>query len=346
MWPYWLMFCLPAWAVLAPRRFSVREINFIWLVAAVFYSVVMGLRFQVGGDWYNYLRLFNEATIFTLSETLGRGDPGYYGLNWLVANAGGSIFIVNLICATLMMWGTIVFCRAQPNPRLALLAAVPYMLIVVGMGYTRQAVALGFALLGMAALGNGRVRSFVFWVAIGATFHKSAVLLLPIAALASSRNRALTGFLVALTTGLLYYLLLADSSEALWENYVEAQYRSQGGLIRVLMNVVPALIFISWRKRLAPEVQERRLWLWISGISLVLLSLVPFASTAVDRVALYFIPLQLFVFSRVPRLATTVKSRTAVVLAVVVYYAAVQLIWLNFANFSPYWVPYQFMPLN
>ena len=92
-----------------------------------------------------------------------------------------------------MMWGTVVFCRDQPNPWLALLAAVPYMLVVVGMGYTRQAVALGFALLGLAALGHGRTRAFVIWIAIGATFHKSAVSLLPIAALAASHNRFMTG---------------------------------------------------------------------------------------------------------------------------------------------------------
>lgn len=346
MWPFWLMFLVPAWAVLAPGRLPARQAWVAWFAVGLLFSVMMGLRHAVGGDWSNYLPHFNEAARMSFTEALGRGDPGYYGVNWLVAQAGGSIYYVNLICATLMMWGTIVFCRAQPNPWLALLAAVPYMLIVVGMGYTRQAVALGLALMGLTALGDGRVRAFVFWVAIGATFHKSAVLLLPIAALAASRNRILTAVLVAMTTGLLYYLLLADSSEALWENYVEAEYQSQGGLIRVLMNVVPAILLILFRKRLAPDAHERKLWLWIAVFSLACLPLVGLASTAVDRVALYFIPLQLFVFSRVPKLATTVRVRTTIVLAVVGYYAAVQFVWLNYATFARYWTPYHFMPLG
>lgn len=342
---YWLMFLVPAWATLQPGRLKPSQSRLAWIAVAVCFALLMGLRHEVGGDWFNYIPLFEQNLRRTFGEVLARGDPGYYGLGWIVAHAGGSIYQVNLVCAAVMMWGTVVFCRAQPNPWLALVAAVPYMLVVVGMGYTRQGAALGFALIGLTALGKGRVREFVIWVVIGATFHKSAVLLLPIAALAATRNRFVTGALVALITALFYYLLLADSSEDLWQNYVEAEYQSQGGLIRVLMNVVPATLLIVFRRRLAPDYQERKLWLWIAVLALLCLPLVGLASTAVDRVALYFIPLQLFVFSRVPRLAQSVRIRTPLVLGVVAYYAAVLFVWLNFAAHSQYWVPYHFMPL-
>ena len=345
MWPYWLMFLVPAWAVLMPGRLKASQSRVIWIVVGILFALMMGLRHEVGGDWQQYLPLFRNTASRTFLEVMGRGDPGYYGMNWLIAHAGGSIYHVNLVCAAILMWGTVVFCRDQPNPWLALLAAVPYMLVVVGMGYTRQSVALGFALLALAALGHGRTRAFVIWIAIGATFHKSAVLLLPIAALAASHNRFLTAGLVGLTTLLLYYLLLADASEALWENYVEAKYQSQGGMIRVLMNVVPAVLLIMFRKRLAPALQERKLWLWIALFALLCLPLVGLASTAVDRVALYLIPIQLFVFSRVPRLASTVQVRTPLVVGVVGYYAAVLFVWLNFATHAFAWLPYQFMPL-
>ena len=341
MWPYWLMFLVPAWATLMPGRLKPRQAWVPWAFVFVLFALMMGLRHEVGGDWLNYLPHFRETASRSFSEVLSRGDPGYYGLNWLVAHAGGSIYHVNLVCAAVMMWGTVVFCRAQPNPWLALLAAVPYMLVVVGMGYTRQAVALGFALLGIAALGHGRTRAFVIWIAIGATFHKSAVLLLPIAALAASRNRIFTAAIVGLTTLLLYYLLLADASETLWQNYVEAEYQSSGGMIRVLMNVVPAVSLVMFRKRLVPDPQERKLWLWMAVFAFACLPLVGLASTAVDRVALYLIPIQLFVFARVPRLARTVPTRTPLVLGVVAYYAAVLFVWLNFATHAFAWVPYQ-----
>jgi len=345
MWPYWLMFLIPAWATLQPGHLKPSQARWMWVCVGVIFAVMMGLRHEVGGDWGSYSRHFARVSRLSFNEVVTSGDPGYYLLTWFFAQVGGSIYMVNLVCASVMMWGTVRFCRAQPSPWLALVAAVPYMLVVVGMGYSRQAVALGFALLGLVALGNGRVRMFVVWVAIGATFHKSAVLLLPIAGLASSRNRFLTAGLAIFATGLLYYLLLRDSSEALWANYVGTSYQSQGGLVRVLMNVVPAILLLVLRERLVPDPQERKLWMWIAVFSLICLPLVTIASTAVDRVALYLIPIQLFVFARLPRMAKSVLTRTPMVLATVGYYAAVLFVWLNFAVHAGYWLPYKFLPL-
>lgn len=346
MWQFWMLFAIPAWGVFTPQRLVKTQSYWAWVLVGLFFAVIMGFRHEVGGDWLNYIPQFQNISRLKFLEAISRSDPGYEGLNWLVARMGGSIYWVNFFCAVVLMWGTVGFCRRQPNPWLALLAAVPYMLIVVGMGYTRQAVALGFALLGLAALSNGRVRAFTLWVILGALFHKSAVLLLPIAALAASRNRLLTTTLVVAVTLLTYYLLLQDSAEALWSNYVEADMQSEGGAIRVAMNAVPAVLLLLFRERLVPDLHERKLWLWIAMFALVCIPLVGLASTAVDRVALYLIPLQLFVFSRLPRLAGTTQTRTPLVLAIVAYYVAVQFVWLNYATHAQFWTPYQFMPLG
>ncbi|KAF1687178.1 hypothetical protein B1992_04100 [Pseudoxanthomonas broegbernensis] len=342
---YWLLFLIPLCAVLVPGRLPPRPAAGAWWMVGLLFVLVAGLRHEVGGDWYNYLGHFEESSRYGFLYALEQGDPGYHGLNWLVDRLGGSIYHVNLVCAAIFMCGTVVFCRRQPRPWLALLVAVPYLVIVVGMGYSRQAVAVGFTLIGLVALGDHRTRAFVVWIALGALFHKSAVLLLPIAALAASRNRALRFLLVALITALLYYLLLADSTEALWENYVEAQYHSEGGLVRVLMNSVPAVLMLLWGKKLVPDPTQRKLWMLIAWLALACLPLISLASTAVDRVALYLIPLQLFVFSRMPGLMRKdTGGRTFLTLSVVAYYAAVEFVWLNFADHAQYWLPYRMMP--
>lgn len=345
MLPFWALFFVAAWGVLSPRSLPARQARAMWMAVGVAFTLLIGLRHEVGGDWFNYIPHFQRAATMTFAEAAAMGDPGHYVLNMWASRIGGDVYLVNLVYATFFMWGTLVFCRRQPNPWLALLAAVPYMLIVVGMGYTRQSMALGFALIGLVALGEHRVRTFIVCVAIGALFHKSAVLLMPIAALAASRNRVLTGAIVLASALMLYYLLLVDTADDLWRNYVEEQMHSQGGLIRVLMNFVPAVILFLYRRQLVPDAQERKLWLWIATFALLCVPLVFMASTAVDRVALYFIPLQLFVFSRLPTLAGTVVGRTGLVLAIVAYYATVQYVWLNYATHSQYWTPYQFMPL-
>ncbi|MBF5052779.1 hypothetical protein ISO4_01381 [Alcanivorax venustensis ISO4] len=242
------------------------------------------------------------------------------------------------------MAGVVIFSRRQPIPTLALLVAVPYLITVVGMGYTRQAVALGCVLLGLVALSDGGMRRFAIVVLIGAAFHKSAVLMLPIAALASSQKRVWNFFWVGVVSLVGGYLFLFDSVDTLWENYVEAEYHSEGGLIRVLMNAVPAILYLLVHRKLSLGEQARRLWWWMSVFALACIPLVLISSTATDRVALYLIPLQVFVFSRLHVITNDTLLRAYIVTGVIVYYTAVLAVWLFFAAHAHAWLPYQMYP--
>lgn len=344
---YWLLFAVPACAIYAPQRADPRLQRVLWLLLALAFALFIGLRFEVGCDWGAYLHHLAQDSSVPLSQVLTSGrDPGYAALNWLAAQLGGAIYLVNTVCGLLLMWGMVRFARQQPLPWLALLVAVPYLIIVVGMGYTRQSVALGFELLGLAALMKGQLRRFIFFIICGALFHKSAVVLLPLAALVSAEKKIFTWLWVGLTTALIGALVLFEQQQALWENYVVAGMVSEGGGIRVAMNVVPALLFLLFRNRLAQTVYEKKLWAWIALFSLLCIPLVGVASTAVDRVALYFMPIQIYVFARIGLLAYSRWGRTVLVTGVVLGYAAIQWVWLNYATHAHCWLPYRFAPLG
>jgi len=68
--------------------------------------------------------------------------------------------------------------------------------------------------------------------------------------------------------------------------------------------------------------------------------LVPFASTAVDRMALYLAPLQLVVWSRLPLLFATVRARTFMIATILGLYATVMFVWLTYGTNARYWIPY------
>jgi hypothetical protein len=344
---YWAMFALPVAALFTRVRVSPALGRFAWYAVGVAFLLLIGLRHQVGGDWYSYHALYLRVAPLGLREALifGGSDPGYVALNWFAARLGAGIWFVNLVCGALVMAGVTAFCRRQPLPWLALAVAVPYLLVVVAMGYTRQSAALGCALLGLVALQDGRLRVFVAWVAFGALFHKSAVLLLPFAALAGTERRLWTACWVGVVTLMLAALVLLEHHETLWRRYVAAGMVSEGGGIRVAMNALPAALLLAFRRRLTTPGYERNLWTWLALFALAMVPLLPVASTAVDRVALYFLPLQALVFARLPLLFSEPTERAITVLAIVAFYGGVLWIWLNYALNAPHWIPYQFGPL-
>lgn len=341
---YWMMFAVPALALLSPYRAAPELARGLWVAVAAIFAVLIGLRYEVGGDWLPYLEHYEHAIGISFGDALRTSDPGYAVLNWFSARVSGDVYLVNLACGALLMAGVIAFARRQPLPWLALLVAVPYMIIVVGMGYTRQSAAMGLVLLALVALADGRLLRFVVLIACGALFHKSALLLFPLAALASTRHQVWTWTWVTLTGVAMASLILIEYREAFWREYVETGMVSEGGGVRVAMNVLPSLLFLLFHKRLALNEHERRLWSWIALFSLACVPLVGFASTAVDRVALYFMPIQMLVFSRLHRLVNTRLCRTQIALGVIAGYALVQWVWLTFAIHAPYWIPYRFAP--
>jgi len=310
---------------------------------------MIGFRHEVGGDWETYFGFIQRADGVSVQDFVDnmRDDFSYNLLNWVAAAFGLGLYFVNTVCALVFSWGLIVFCRAQPRPWLALTVAVPYLVIVVAMGYTRQAVAIGLVMPGLVALSERKILRFVLLIALAGTFHKTAVILMPLAVLASSKNRFWSALWIGLTSIVFYTFLLQDSVSNFTTNYIDAKYDSSGAAIRVAMNAVPAVIFLWMRNRFDMSQEDRVFWTWMSvgALGFVALLLLSPSSTAVDRMALYWIPLQLFVLSRLPEALSQAGGHSAMwVRAVVVYSLCVQFVWLFFAQTAFAWLPYQFYP--
>jgi hypothetical protein len=357
MLPYWLLFLTPALAAIveaappstrqAGRHASVAQLQ--WLVVWVAIALVIGLRDKVGGDWFNYEGMLEQSEGTTFWEALTSTDPGFALLNWLTLQMDWGMVGVNMMTAPLFSLGLVRFCRSLPRPWLALAISIPYLVIVVAMGYSRQGVALGCGMLGLVALQRQSVVAFVFWVLLGATFHRTAVLLLPIAALVHNRKPLLTvvyGLIVVVGA---YFVAVSEAATDLYENYVLSEYQSEGAAIRLAMNAVAAVLLL-WKSRdFAWTPSQASLWRWFAWISLLLLAALAMttASTAVDRVGLYMLPLQLVVFSHLPEvLGGRARKKHVWVAVVIMYYALVLFTWLNFATHSHYWLPYRFYPLE
>ena len=339
---YWSLYLISA--LLAVRRARLPKIT--WWIFICVVTLLIGLRYQVGADWWNYWEYLSRASAHSLIELIHLKDPGYQLLNWLSSRLVGSVWLVNLFSAAIFTIGLVRFCRSLPDPALAFTVAIPYMTIVLAMGYTRQAVAFGFLLWALVELKNYRRLHFAFVIALAATFHVSAVVLLPLAAVSTSRNRIWTIIWVGVAAIALYLLFLAEQVDTLWQTYVESQYAfaSSGGPVRVLMNFLPAMLFIALRRRFGMDAEQSKLWFWVSVLSIACLLLVFQAPTAVDRIALYFMPIQLVIWSHFALLFHP-SQRHLIRIGILLVYGLVLFVWLNYAHHSSLWLPYQFWPL-
>jgi len=304
---------------------------------------MIGLRREVGGDWWNYLHIFNDIKQMGIASALGRTEPGYALANWIATQFEWGIWFPNTVCALIFTIGLTCFCSIQPNPLLALAIAVPYLIIGVGMGYTRQSAAIGFEMLALISFYRGNTVRMLLFVVFATMFHSSALIVAPILGFATVR-RGIGTIAVLGLLAILLYVQFRTRFEAHFEAYTSGRYVAAGAVPRLGMNLLPALVFLSFRRRFAATAGELRLWtIMAAGACLSMLMLfLTSASVILDRVGLYLIPIQIHVWSRLPNLLGKKSGASQVItIGVLAYSLTVQIVWLTYGTWGHAWLPYR-----
>ena len=220
MLTYWLMYFIPvSMALFLGQKQQVKSLP--WVLIGIFFVLLIGYRYEVGGDWFNYMRHYDYVVGIPLKDAMYGGDPGHKFLNWLSAKWNLGVYGTNVFYGAIFMWGLIKFSRQQTYPWLAIAVAVPYLIIVVVMGYSRQAVAIGLFLLAVTYLDKEKFGIYVILILIAALFHKTALLLLPLGVFLYGKGLVLRIFMIIPIIYGAWDLLLADHKSNLWKSYVE-----------------------------------------------------------------------------------------------------------------------------
>ena len=346
---YWLLFAYPAifalgYPIASQRYKATAAQNLALLGFMIFFTLIAALRYEVGGDWETYQFIFDDIRTDTFSYALTATDPLFGLLDWISAQLGSDVYLANGICALILCSGVVTAALRLRDPWLAIMMAVPYLLIVDGMGYVRQGAAIGLILLAIASFDHAKpLRTSVYLVA-ALGFHSTAIIAFPLFAYAlTTRYRALA--IVFAGIGIAAYIfVLLPRLETFEAGYLDAEYESSGALIRILMSVAPsALLLLRWRN-FAASTKVRSVWITMALANFVALAVVLIspASTAVDRLALFFAPMQMLVFGIFRDLYPLPdKFVLAARVAMIAVAAMVQVVWLVYATHASYWVPYQ-----
>jgi hypothetical protein len=279
-----------------------------------------------------------------IADYLKITDPGYGLLMWVGTSSGYNIWVVHLIGGGIFAYALSRFCLSEVHPWLAMTIALPYLVIVVAMGYDRQAVAIGFVMLAMVSLRRRSMIGFARSMSLAAAMHITSLILMPVLLLGSRINKLWAAIIGGPIFFVGYIYALRDKADTAIAGYIDTGYSSRGAAIRIAMNAIPAALYLIFRRRYVLDADDRRFSDVLATIALafVVFLIVSPSSTAVDRMALYVIPIQIVAMGRLPlALAWSRASYQALVAAIVVYSGAVMLVWLIFADTAGLWVPYK-----
>ncbi len=346
---YWLLFAFAALMALAypnrDHRIPVTLGQYLALVGfLVAYVLVATLRYNIGGDWQTYDAMYDSIRVDTFYEAMGDTDPAFGIVMWVAGQFDLGIYYVNGFCAFLIGLGVIRAAQGTREPWLGVLIAVPYLLIVVGMGYIRQGAAIGMILLAIDALRRGNRGRTIAFLALAAGFHSTASVVFPLFGYAMSQRRKVLALALSIIGVAVFIAVLAPRLTEFETGYINAEYESGGALTRLLMSLLPSLLLLVRRRAFIDSPRTRTIWLGLAianCCAAVALVLSP-SSTAVDRMALYFSVIQILVMGDIADLANVRMPATMLMRILVIALAAsIQSVFLIFASHAFAWVPYQ-----
>ena len=320
-----------------------RRAGLLLIISMVALALFVGLRWEIGPDWPTYRALFRYLHDDSFGEVIGKSDPGFRSLVMVLQWQHAPFWVLNLIGACIFSFGLARFCMTLPNPWLGVLVAVPYLVIVIGMSAFRQATAIGFIFLALSDMGTKPLWKSILWVLVASLFHASAFVVAVLIALSYSRSR-IQAALVLLASSIPAYYVLFGTFDAYLKRYGQHRIDSGGVAFRVAMNAIPALILlIRGSKHFSPRGEEA-FWRALAILSIALIPALLYvkSTTAIDRLSIYAIPLQILVLSGVPgQFSTSSATRVYPVMIIAAYSAATLLVYLALGTHAQYYLPYQ-----
>ncbi|MFM6933011.1 MAG: EpsG family protein [Novosphingobium sp.] len=320
--------------------------DYAFTVFLLLYVAFGALRYQTGGDWLNYENMYDEIRLDDLPFALTFTDPLFGALMWISSALDIGLPLVYGVCCFLLGLGVIRVARQFDDPWVAVVIAVPYLLIVVGFGYVRQAAAIGLVLLAAASLVRASTLRTGAYLVAATLFHSSAVIVLPLFMFAIAGRRKLLALGFSAIGVATFLLVLAPRLESFQAGYVDADFESTGAATRVAMGALPAIFVLIFYKRFRPPTEVRSFWLLVAMANMLAVAglVLTSSSTAVDRIALFFSVVQMAAFGEFRRMIGAGPSTAPLIRIFLIGVAAlIQFVWLTMADNSSFWVPYRWL---
>lgn len=273
-----------------------------WLgLVMIFLLIFMGTRYYVGCDFGSYLNRFNNISINSdIWKTLEMNEPGFEIIITGVRVLGFDYMWLNMVASAIILACYFFFLRTHFSPLMIIALMFPMIIVQLSMSGVRQGVAVAMLAAASVHFVRGQRIWTAGWILLGAQFHTSLLVLLPMAVLAGQtvstfRIAVAVAFLMPIST-----LLVGSRLDVYSDRYVDQIYgdmSSAGAVFRYGAAMVPFLIFPFVRKPLKasfPEKYELLKLFAIIGFSLSPLAI--FSTIMLHRLNYYLLPFSIVTF--------------------------------------------------
>jgi hypothetical protein len=331
----YLAFLLPPLVLAWARPPIKRRITFVAVAYFVGLLLFIGLRNRTGPDWPGYIYIYEDIS----SGFVVRTEPLFNYLNVLSSTLGYYIYGVNFVCALIFLIGIFVYANCTARPWLAIAAVTPYLCFVIGMSGIRQAAAIGVSYIALANWSRLPIIAKLLSIAIAMGFHTSAAILVVLVVFDDLERLWLklifSGLFIAyiLNSG-----LATDTMEGYHSRYLTQNIISFGAAQHVALSAFPAALYFIFNKRIANAGWNNSV-VTIGAIgSIVALPLTAISSTGVDRLALYFSYIQMWIY---PALTEALKEHEdAVLFGATIIILSVFFVYFTFGLTISGYIPY------
>lgn len=340
---YWSLYAIPALAAFSEKtRPQGNALQPIFLFLAYLF-LIMAFR-ETGGDFYTYNLAIELYAGKNLADWMAVTEPAYGFLNWLSIQAKWGIYGVNFFCALIFLFGLYRFAANEPRPWLLIAIAIPYLVIVVAIGYTRQGTAVGLLMLALVYIRRRSVFKATMSIILATAFHNSAIIAAPLLYFALDKKWYLKYMLIALLALFFFgvYQVIVDRIETLTGIYSDSNnYQSSGAALRAFITAVAGVIFLIYNKKWRYLFDDWKIYFYVALVALAIFPASFIYSTATDRMGLYLLPFQVLVCARLPVLMSNNSNKNLATVGVLAAYTLVLFVWLHLGRFSQQlWLPY------
>lgn len=343
MFVYLSLFYLP----LSLKFFSnFKNINFLKFLIMFTLFLIIGLRHQIGGDFFSYANIGRFGAYYrSMDDTL---LSLIYLFSYEYLHLG--IYGVQLICALILIISLNKFLITLKDYEIGLIIFIPVGIIIGAMGYISQTLALSFGLLAITQINKKNYYNYFIFIILSILSHISGAFFLIFFLVYFNLNKKnlISVFLLCILSIIILYVINMERINLTLYLYIGPgmHLQSLGALPRFFFSLISAFIFLLYIRKKINNSNERKVYTIYSYLTILLLPLIFIASTFADRINLYFVPFQAYVFTTYVYLLNNSSLKKLMNSLIIFFYGMTMIIWLLVGSHSHHWIPYRIFPLQ